>query len=325
MKRIIALGAVVLVVVLVWTGGWFFIAGEIRKNIELQASADGVASPRITCGELGISGFPFRFDIACKTAEVLSGDVNAQLAELRSSVLVYQPTFFRFWAQGPLKLEDAFTGSKSEVTWTGLEMSARFKGWQIDRISLIGDNLAWNDTLFGQNLIASASHMEAHVLDMPEQHQPDKGLGALAVYTTTQGLVSPGMQVANGESSLEAEITGVPADVRGFAEPAAIAQFRDAPGQLKIVSLKSTDGDSYVDANGTLALDSAARLEGQFELKSKGLVERLEPMFDPNIKPLITGSPQPDGSYQNTLFVRGGVIVSGVIPLGVVPALLPAP
>ena len=46
-KRIIILGSLVLLVVLGWTGAWFFIAGQLRQQIELQALADGETGLRV--------------------------------------------------------------------------------------------------------------------------------------------------------------------------------------------------------------------------------------------------------------------------------------
>lgn len=322
MKRIIALGIAVLVVVLIWTGVWFYAASEIKKSVAMMAEADGVTNPKITCGDLSVGGFPFRFDVACSDAVAVSGDVRAELAELRGSVLVYQPTLLRFWARSPLNLRDEFTGSRSTLSFSSLEMSARFKDWRIDRVSLVGDQLKWADALFADAVIAEAAHLETHLLDIPEAHQADADLAALASFAKIEGLFVPGLAINAGTVSLEAEMTGLPDDVRAFAEPGMIERFRDTGGQLKIVSLKAEDGENFVDATGNAGLDDQARVDGQVTLKSRGLVERLEGLFDPGMKPLIAGSPAADGSYANTLFIRAGVFVSGVVPLFVIPPLL---
>ena len=102
MKQIIILGAIVVLVVAVWTGGWFFLAGEVRKNIELLASADGVTTPRVTCETLSVGGFPFRFDVDCQKGRVVNGDLVVDVPELRASVLVYRPTHLLTSAVGPV-------------------------------------------------------------------------------------------------------------------------------------------------------------------------------------------------------------------------------
>lgn len=323
MKRIIALGLVVLAVVLVWSGAWFYAATQIRSYVGMMAEADGITNPKITCADLSVGGFPFRFDVACRGMEVASGDVTTTMAELRGSALAYNPFFLRFWARGPVELSDAFTGSKSTVTFTNLEASARFNVFRIERISVIADTLDWTDALFNAP-IAKAARAEAHLIDIPEQHQTDLGLTALSQYVTATGVDIPGLALLDGTVTLESELSGVPDDVRRFAEPDAIARFRDARGQLTLVSLRgeASEGQDFIDASGNAGLDDQGRLEGQIALKSRGLVERLDGLFDPNMRPLIAGSPAADGSYANTLNIRAGVFVSGVVPLFVIPPLL---
>lgn len=323
MKRIIALGLVVLAVVLIWSGAWYFAATQIRASVGMMAEADGVANPKITCGDLSVSGYPFRFDVACRDMAVISGDLTTTIDELRGSALVYNPFFLRFWARGPVEMADAFTGSKSTVTFTDLEASARFNFFRIERISVIADTLDWTDALFNAP-IAKAAHLEAHLLDIPEQHQPDQGLAALAQYATATGVDIPGLAILDGTLTLESELGGLPDDVRKLAEPDLIARFRNAKGQLKLVSLKgeAAEGQDFIDASGNAGLDDQGRIDGQVTLKSRGLVERLGGLFDPNMRPLIAGSPAADGSYANTLNIRAGVFVSGVVPLFVIPPLL---
>ncbi len=53
MKRIIALGVVVLIVVIVWTGAWFWAAGQATAYVKSFETADGVTTPRVTCATLG--------------------------------------------------------------------------------------------------------------------------------------------------------------------------------------------------------------------------------------------------------------------------------
>jgi hypothetical protein len=321
MKRIIYLGIAVLVVVFLWSGAWLFISGEIRKNVEVLATADGVSNPKITCETLSVGGFPFRFDLDCTNAALVSSDVTARLAELRASVLVYRPTHLLAFAKGPATVTDAFTGSSSRLDWTDLQASARLDGWRIGRISVTGDDLTLNDTVVGDNLIASAKAVEVHLLDIPEQHEPAKGLAALAAYAKASGLVAPGFQIGAGETTIEAEINGLPNDVRALGDADPVRRWQQSGGKIKLVSLKGDDGERFYDANGTLGLDDTARVEGQVKLTSRGLVEYFEPQIPEPVRPLALGPEGVDGSYAQTFNIRGGVVLSSVIPLLMIPPL----
>lgn len=327
MNRFVWLGLVVLVVVGAWTAGWFYIAGEARNAVAGLAAGDGEAAPKLTCASLEMTGFPFRFDLTCMGATIVDGDVNVAIAGLKGSVLAYNPTHALLSAQGPVTIADAFTGGQSRVDFSGAEASIRLQsadlwaglqgaGWRIARASLVADELRWTDTLTGESLIGSASRLEAHLLDIPEQHEPEKGLAALAAYARLDEVQAPGFQIAGGEASLEAELSGLPDDLRALGTPDVLQRWRDAGGQLKLVGLQGTAGEEFVRSTGTLGLDSSARVEGRIELASKGLIERTGTLVPEDWKGLVLGAPAADGSYSQTLSLRGGFVFAGLMPVG---------
>jgi len=321
MKRFVVLLVVILAVVAIWTGGWFFLAGEVRRNVEALAMADGVTQPRLTCGGLNIGGFPFRFDVDCADARVVDGDALIDIAGIRASVLVYRPTHILASAKGPLAFTDSFTGSKSRVDWSGLEASLRLDGWRVARLSVSGHDLVWTDTLFGETLIAQTPLAELHLLDMPEQHDPERGLAALAIYGTVEDLAYPNMTIAAGDTKIEAEITALPDDVRRLGEPGMLQRWQADGGTLRLVSLRGTDGASELDAEGNVALDASGQAEGQINIASSGVAERIGPLLIEPYRTLVLGNPAADGSYANVLNFRAGGVYSGLIPIAAIPPL----
>jgi len=321
MKRIIALLVVVIVVVALWSGAWLFLSGQLRHNILLLADADGITTPRLSCETLNIGGYPFRFDVACAKAELTSGDVTADIAEVRASVLVYRPTHVLAGAVGPINIVDAFTGSRSAVNFSSLEASARTDGWRLARISLSGKDVVWNDTLMGEQLIAQSGLVDVQLGDIPEQHDAEKGLAALAGYFQAKDLVAPGFTIADGNAEVEVEVTSIPDDVRALGEPNALVNWRAAGGQLKLVSVHATDADSDLKATGNLALDPQGLLDGQIDIASTKVAERIEPYLVEPYRTLVLGNPAPDGSHSNVLNFRAGNIYSGLLPIASVPPL----
>ena len=91
-KRIIILGSVVVGILALWSVAWFVLAGIVRQNVEAQALADGVTTPRLTCGTLSVSGFPFRMDVGCDAAQISLNDVILDLPGLRATMVVERPT-----------------------------------------------------------------------------------------------------------------------------------------------------------------------------------------------------------------------------------------
>lgn len=333
MRKFALLLVAVIVVVGAWSLGWLFAAGQIRQAVATLGQEGGDADPKITCGTLDITGFPFRFDLECREATIVAGDTTATIAGVRASMLVYNPTQARFSALGPATLADAFTGAQSRIDFAGAEGSARIvtddifkglggEGWRIGRVSVIADGVDWVDTVVADMPILSASHLEAHLVDIPEQHDAAAGTSALAGFAMLSEAAAPALAIAGGEASLEAELTGLPDDLRDFGTQQAIADWQSSGGQLKLVSLKGTAGEEFVESSGTVALDSSARLDGQISLRHKGLVERLGGLIPEEWKAAILGGPEADGSYSQTIQIRAGVVFAGIVPISMIPPLL---
>jgi hypothetical protein len=321
MNRFAYLIIAVVAVVVLWTGGWFFLSTQVRGTVESLAANDGETAPRVTCERLDIGGFPFRFDVDCAGAQIVSGDLTVAVPEIGVSALVYRPTHLIGAARGPATLTDAFTGARNSVSWSALDASLRLADWRIERFSLVGRDLSWTDTLFGEALIASSSEGEAHLIDIPERLDAAAGRAALAGYVRLAELNAPAFAVAGGASELEMELTGLPSDLRLLGAPDALRQWQQAGGQLRIVSLNATAGEDYLTADGEVFLNDAGQAEGQVRIASHGVVERIEGLFPEPYRGLILGQPAADGSYSNTINLRGGVIASGMMPAGIIPPL----
>jgi len=321
MKRFVILGTAVIVVVALWSGAWLFFAGQIKSNIELMAEADGVTTPRFTCETLSVGGYPFHFNVACTEARLVNGDVLVDIAELRASALAYQPTSILAAAMGPVKIVDAFTGSQSSVAFSSLEASTRLTGWRIARISVVGKDVVWTDTLMGETLLAQSSDVEVHLLDIPEQHNAERATAALAGYIKADALDYPGMTIAQGNGEVEIEVSGLPDDIRNLGAIDAVQRWQAEGGKLKVVSVRGTDTTSTLNAAGELALDAVGQVQGKITIDSTGVAERIGPMLAEPYRTLVLGQPKPDGTFANELNFRDGGIYSGLIPIAAIPPL----
>jgi hypothetical protein len=321
-RRIIILGTVVLVVIVAWTAGWLYLAAQVRSGIEGLAAADGVTTPRVTCGTLNVAGFPFRLDVTCTAATLISADTTASLNELRASVQVDNPFHLRLFAHAPLELSDAFTGARSRFDWQSLEASARLADWRVARISVVAQQPAWTDTLAGETPIANAVHAEFHLVDIPQELDKTRGTAALAAFSTVTGLVAPGLAINNGEGTLEANISGLPDDVRVLAaDPDPLRNWQARGGSVELVGLRGHDADHSLEVSGTLALDAGGTPDGQLTIVSKGVIDQLGPMVPDQLRPLVLGTPAADGTTTQVLTMKGGVVLSGIMPVGMLPAL----
>jgi hypothetical protein len=321
MKKIIALGIVIFVVAIGYTIAWFWAAGQAAAYVKTLETADGVTTPRVTCGAFGIGGFPFGFDATCTEATIVSGDVTVTMTGLKASAEVYRPTHVLLFAQSPVSIDDAFTGSRSRLDFASVTASARLDGWRIGRVSVVMEAPVWNDTVLDDRLLAKADRAELHLIDIPEQHDATAGLASLAQYAEIDGLNAPGFEIAAGKSTFEAEITNLPDDVRTYGDADLLQRWQAAGGKFILTGFKGDDTPNRFEASGTLGLDSGGRLEGQIKLSSKGVVERLGSIIPEQYKGLILGGQADDGSYSQTVNIAAGVVFSGLVPAGMIPPL----
>ena len=321
MKRIIVLGAVVLLVIVLWSGAWFWAAGQAAAYVKTLETADGVTTPRVTCESFGIGGFPFGFDLTCTAATITLNDTTVTVSGLKASALVYRPTFVLVFAQSPVTIADAFTGSQRRLDFTDAEASARLDGWRIGRVSLVVNAPVWNDVVLEDRLIARADRLEAHLIDVPARHDAKAGLAALAEYAEIDGLIAPGLEIVSGKTTFEGEITNLPDDVRTYGDADLLKRWQTAGGKFALTGFKDDDVDSRFDVAGTLGLDAQGRIEGQLKLNSKGVVERLGPLVPEQFRGLILGGQAADGSYSQTVNIAAGVVFSGLVPAAVIPPL----
>lgn len=321
------LAIAVVVVVGLWTGGWLWAAGEATQQVKLLAQGDGETAPKLTCGTFDVSGFPFRFDAECLDATLVDQDITATFAGLKASVLVYAPSHVIFSAKAPFAYADAFSGSQRRLDFGAMEGSLRLtstdlvrglsgEGWRIARFSLVADDLTLTDTVASEIVEARSKHLEAHLIDVPELHDKAAGTSALRGYLTTTALDLPGLQVAAADTSLEAELTGLPDDLRAFGEPDALRRWQAAGGTLSLTKLTGSQPvpDERFEITGELKLNGGGYPEGQINYVTKGVLERFA-QFLPTVQlAMLRGAPSADGTFRNSLTITDGQVKLLAVP-----------
>jgi len=320
MKRIIALTVVIVVLIVGYTGAWFWGAGLITGYVKDLASEDGVTEPKVTCGNVYVGGFPFGYDVVCDKLASTLGDFTVSAGGLQASMQVYDWSHAIVFAKSPVSVADAFTGSQSRVDFDSLQASARLTGWRIGRVSLVVEKPVWNDTVLEDRLIAKADHLEAHLVDLANKYDAKAHLATVGQYAEIDNLNAPGFQINAGKTVFQGEATNLPDDVRTY-DATLPKRWQQAGGQFQLVDFTGTDGDTHFDVTGNLNLDDQGRVGGQLKLNSKGVVERLRDMIPPQMQGLVLGAQAADGSYSQTLNIAAGVVFAGVVPTGVIPPL----
>jgi len=319
MKKIVALGVVLFILAAVYTGAWFWAAGQASAYVKALETADATSMPRVVCQSFGIGGFPFGFDATCTNATIESGDLMFTVSGIKASAEVYRPTHVLLFAQSPVGIDDAFTGSRSRIDFGSAQASVRLDGWRLGRASLVVSDPVWNDAVLEDRLIAKANKLEAHLVDVPARHDADTGLATLEQYMLVDGLDAPGFEIGGGKSTFEAEISNVPDDLRTYTDADLLKRWQAAGGKYSIKDFKGDDATSSFDAAGTFGLDAGGRLQGQLKLHSRGVIERLGAMLPEQYRGWLVGTPAEDGSYRQVLNIAAGVVFSGLVPAAIIP------
>jgi len=326
MKRFVWLFSIVVLVAALWSAGWYFAADQVQQNLNQLAASDGSTQPKLTCGTSSVTGFPFRIDIGCEDAVLVADDLTVTAAGLRASVQVDNPTHVLFSAMSPVTAQDAFYGSQSRLSFSTLQGSARVTtadllkglggdGWRIARVSLVGDGLDWVDTIGTELPLARASHAELQIVDVPELHDKAAGTAALAIYAVAKDATAPLYAINDGDGEVQLQITGLPDDLRRFADTDPIPAWQAAGGTIQVLRVNGTDGTDLIDASGTLGLDANRMLEGDITYANRGIRERLAAYLNPVVLSVLAGLPQEDGTFKQALQFSGGALRVGGIPL----------
>ena len=314
MRRFVIFGAAIAVVVALWSAGWLFISNEIRNQVGLLAQGDGQSQPKLTCARLDIGGYPFRFNLTCGEATVVSGDITVALPQVEVAALVFQPTLFHMRAVGPATIEDAFLGGQNEITWANLEGSLRIADWKrIGRLSLVADNAAWSDTLVTETLLGSATRAEFHLVDVPAKHDAATGRATLEGYVLLDGAAIPAWTVADGDLTATVAMTNLPDNLTALpAHP--VREWQAAGGRIAISEIKGTEGEDAITVTGDVGLSAEGLAEGTIEISSKGIAERSSAFLAPEMQPMIFGTVGDDGLNRQRLIIANGVLFLGMLP-----------
>jgi hypothetical protein len=320
MRRFVIFGVVIAAVVLIWSAGWLYISNEIRTQVGLFAENDGYAAPRVTCGTLAVGGYPFRFNLTCADATIVSGDITVALPAIEGAALIFQPSLVHVRAIGPATIEDAFLGGQNEVTWTNLEASLRAADWKrIGRLSIVADGLAWSDTLVSRTLLGSANRAEFHLVDVPAKHDGTAGRAALEGYVLLDGTALPAWTVANGKVTATIGVSALPDNLLALpADP--VRDWQAAGGRITITEIKGIEGEDTITLTGDLGLNPEGFAEGTIEIASKGVAERSGAFLAPEMLPLIFGTAGADGTSVQRFTIANGVLFLGMLPAFGLPA-----
>ncbi len=322
-RKVVWLAIAIVVVLALYTGGWFYAAERLRSTLSERMSASQTGTVALACGDLSVRGYPFRIGVFCDSVSVddhRSG-LAASVGALRSAAQVYRPGHAVLEIDGPAQVrmtpDLAFDAEwslmrASTVTWTD----------GLDRGSLTYDDLKGRLTLPPVNLSLGivAQHGEGHVRRAGE---------ALDVAASITGLVlDPGGRAL---PAVDAVLDATIADAASWISRAGPPQdaLYGMQVELRALSLDLGNGtsarlsgpvsvseDGYVSGTLDLAIEGVAAWRDRI---SEAMPERAKAVS--RIAQLLTTVSGGADRAQVKMSIREGTVYLGLFPVGVIPPL----
>jgi hypothetical protein len=255
----------VLVLAALWTGFWFYAASTAQATLAQWREQEARLGRTYTCGSQSAGGYPFRLEVRCDGAAVeMRAFQPALLIAARSFLVVaqvYDPSLLIGEITGPLTVTEAGGREPLVASWRLAQISARGRPNAPERVSIAADELRIDRGREGGPHLASAAHLELH-------GRADPGSTASSPAADLVVRLSGASLPAAGDLAAQvtdAEVTAVLRGVKSFAPrpmPTLLRELQAAGGRLEISNARMQQGDTIVQASGSIGLSPAGRLDG---------------------------------------------------------------
>jgi hypothetical protein len=268
----------VLVLGALWTGVWFYAAGEAEQRMEAWRAQQARGGREFSCGQQSVGGYPFRIEVRCTAATAVLKDAQPPIAiklkEILAVAQVWDPKLLIAEFTGPLAVSDPGGEPYALATWTLAQASLRGTPSAPERASIVVDGLKLEGATPGNPLFDSKrAELHARVQFGSWPHNP-----AIDLAVKLAAASAPTIHQITAQP-LDADILAVLHGMKDLTPkpmPARLRDWQAAGGRLEIQSARLAQGESLANATGTLALTQRGGLDGALRLSVAG-IERFLP------------------------------------------------
>lgn len=120
MRRLIAVIAIVVVLGLAWTGGWYWAAGWADRNAGGVLKRIAERGVMVDCPDRHITGFPFALRVSCGTTAVAERHTGstARLGGVSGGASVFAPTTATVAMTSPAHIESPLLEGPADIAWS---------------------------------------------------------------------------------------------------------------------------------------------------------------------------------------------------------------
>jgi hypothetical protein len=269
----------VLVLAAAWSGFWYYAKGEAETRINAWQAEQAKAGRTFACGTQTLGGFPFRIEFICTDVNVTLSDARPPVAlKLKQIVVlaqVYTPTQLIAEFTGPLMASEPGQPPYVTAEWSLAQASVRGTPKAPDRASLAIDGLKLTGAAPGNVTLFDAKHAEFHAR---VQFGSWPNNPAIDLATQLTAATAPAIHPIVSKP-LDADILAVLHGMKDISPkplPVRLREWQAAGGRLEIQNARVAQGETLMNATGTLALTQAGRLDGALQVAAAG-IEKLIP------------------------------------------------
>lgn len=320
-RKLIRLAVAVIVVLVLYTGGWFYAASWVKTTLDRQLAASGQALYSASCSNLDVRGFPFRIGLFCDSVafDDRARGLSATFGALRSAAQVYRPGHAVLELDGPAQVRIT-PDLVFDADWDLLRASATAWTDGLNRASVAYDGLKGRLNVPSESISVgvAATHGEKHIRQSGEALDVAASLDALSLDLGDR--VLPPLDVA-----VDMTIAGAARWISTEGPPA------DAPlgasAELRRLSLDLGDG-KVMALSGPLKVGDDGTLSGTLDLDIAGITvwrDRISEAFPEiaetatRVAQAIEGLSKGNDRAVVKLKIEGGTVYLGLFPIAFIP------
>ncbi|SDO80743.1 DUF2125 domain-containing protein [Phyllobacterium sp. OV277] len=326
-RRIRFLAAGIVIVGLLYTGGWYYLANMLETRVATNIAGLQAKGINAACENAGASGYPFRLGLNCSSVSWVdqAKNVSVHTGAFRSAAQIYAPFHIVSEVDSPASVSVPGM-APLDLNWDNLKSSVRLDKPIPRRLSVEGRNVVIN------------------------QHNPAGAATPLATLKDGQvhfRAIEPVMDIALSFSSLKIadntvydkplpELTGA-ADIQlanGFAligKPERdLSVLRGQSGMLRRVDLALPDG-SGIAISGPFSVADDGRISGDFKITMrnpesvastvKSVLPGQEKIISSVVQAMAFVPKDASGAPTLPVTVKNGKMSVGFISIGRLPSL----
>ncbi len=323
MKKGIFLIVVILLLVIGWSIGWFFIVDKVETEIAKAKTRIEQTGGKVECANQASSGYPFRISITCDQFSVERSDSGFTSSGLKSAAQAYQPNKVILEVASPGQYTQP-GGQQLDLSWSSMRGNLKAGLQKLNAISFQTKDLKVAPNTGEQPM--TVADLQYH-----ERLQGENNMDiAIAMIGVKDALLGP---LGRFDFDLRSEITldNAHTDFSRNRSLRALLKTREINTQVQRIHLVMADGGG-VKISGPASFSPQGIITAKLKVelseldKLLALAVKSNPRQEREIKQAgqaikLLSRPDENGVYKFDFAIQENVLKLGLIPLGRLPRL----